>query len=399
MEIRYGTNTAYISNFDYFCLSDSIDNSDVFQMTITLPKTPGNLILFQVPYENIEFNLDGNKYLFAILSDGISKTDNAVQIKCVSLLWQSLERYMTSTFNKADINPIEAVKQILTLYSIPFNRYDIEKEIDFFYNLSITMDTVFIYEAGNNIRIMDFLTEILKRIACKLIVDIKNNEVRIHNFILTPHSDEYSDFITIDYIDVKKRKESETKEFYNYFSIGVYPNDYAMMIHEYCYEVQFFEGTDYFNENDLLIEGSLATLRYDKLINGIYYKANESGTLTENKTLYNSGLNQRTIDLGNYSQTVLYGTFNNPLKEIWEDEKANNATSLARHTNMAGAIRLGSLIVEKYYKKRKTLEFTYPFMINLTSGSYMLLEGIRYVLVSQKIQFNRTSVIKLEEIL
>lgn len=396
MDIKYGDKLLSVSNFNTLVLSDTLEN-DSYNIEFTLPRTDSLEILLQKPYENIFISKGNDSYEFSILLDGVSKSEKNIIIKCVGLYYSSFQQYLKSSWIKSDYNPIQSIIELLDYYDIAYNKYNLIKNKEFFDRISVIIDTVYIKEVGNSLRLIDFINEILKRCACKLIMDNKNKEVLIHNFIEDVYDEYFQEGFDEKLINPNNYKESESKEFYNNYSIAVYPDDIARLTIDYEYEVHFYEGTIYVHQDDLVLENNQAILKYDKLINGIFFPANGVGTLTGNRRKYNNNVDQKILELSQYSQNVLYGTIQQPLVEIWKDEKSSSNTSLARHTNLVGATKLGNKIVEKYYRKRQILEFQYPKEVNRIPGDYIFLRNKKYVLISQKLRFNHTVDIKLEE--
>lgn len=617
-----------IIDFDKFILSSDLQDNNDFEMKLTIPYTKSNEILFRLPYEDVIIDFDDIDYTFKIISDGITYDETNIYIRCVHAISEKLNAYMTATYNVADYNPITAVMELLDDYNIDYNNYAFQKAKTFFTGINETMDIVFISEPGNKMRLCDFLTEILKRLACVLVIDYKNNEVTIHNFIDTPvnstnevlnvgvgsglvghyplksNANDYSgngyngtvsgallstnrfsevgsyifdgtdDYINLNrnlltypenftiscwvyndvsgsesyvrifdggyggstqygfaitgtavdqstsygfyvrttddglksisftladltwihlvcikngtniqvygngvYIGENTLKQSEyriskstnlggivnnnnfkgkiddvriynraltineiaqiytltsslhrvnqtefetnilarsmidktkvkidlSKDYYNSFTIGVYPELWAVMVYDYIYEVEFKQGTINVNERDLTIVGITATLKYAKVetVGGVetYFLAGDTGILTGTRTVSNSYLDDATVYLGQYSSRVLYGTPTAPIYSEWKDEKSNSDYSCVRHTTLEGATKIGNYIVQRYWRKRKTLEVTIPKYIDRNNGSYISYEGVGYVLISQSINKDKTATILLEEVL
>lgn len=634
MDITYRGETIPIIDFDEFILSSELQDNNDFEMKLTIPYTKSNEILLRLPYEDVIIDFDGTDYTFKIMPDGITYDETKMYIRCVHAIAEKLSAYMTATYNVADYNPITAVMELLDDYNIDYNNYAFQKAKTFFTRINETMDIVFIYEPGNKMRLCDFLTEILKRLACVLVIDYKNNEVTIHNFIDTPvnstnevlnvgvgsglvgyyplngNANDYSgngyngavsgatlaidrfgnadscysftnypSYIEINHnsvlnmtrivsmsfwlkmtsfkdeyavvvgksgipisatnvsylvlvkntglvrlassdslgtyryadsatgvisldtwyhccaifdcdtgyfdcyidgnrvinsyenkediyastttlflgsrlasyeyigsiddvriynralttteiaqlyalasslhrvnqtefetnilarsmIDKTKVKIDLSKDYYNSFTIGVYPELWAVMVYDYIYEVEFKQGTINVNERDLTIVGITATLKYAKVetVGGVetYFLAGDTGILTGTRTVSNSYLDDATVYLGQYSSRVLYGTPTAPIYSEWKDEKSNSDYSCVRHTTLEGATKIGNYIVQRYWRKRKTLEVTIPKYIDRNNGSYISYEGVGYVLISQSINKDKTATILLEEVL
>jgi hemin uptake protein HemP len=186
VDITYRNETIPIIDFDKFILSSELQDNNDFEMKLTIPYTKSNEILFRIPYEDVIIDFDGADYTFKIMPDGITYDETKMYIRCVHAIAEKLNAYMTATYNVADYNPITAVMELLDDYNINYNNYAFQKARTFFTGINETMDIVFIYEPGNKMRLCDFLAEILKRLACVLVIDYKNNEVTLHNFIDTP---------------------------------------------------------------------------------------------------------------------------------------------------------------------------------------------------------------------
>ena len=633
MDITYRGETIPIIDFEKFILSSALEDNNDFEMKLTIPYTKSNEILFRIPYEDLTVDFDDVDYTFKILSDGITYDETKIYIRCIHSIAEKLNAYMSATYNVADYNPITAVMELLDDYNIDYNNYAFQKAKTFFSGINETMDVVFIYEPGNKMRLRDFLQEILKRLACVLVIDYKNNEVTLHNFIDTPVNstnetynvgvgsglvgyyplksdandysgsgyngtvsgavvstnrfnesgsysfdgvsnyinlnrdlNDYPDDFTFSYwvyvdtsvgtdahkrlwfggatgsantygfnyylgntstslilkfairttdnayreravlltdktwthilitkngtnvkcyknteifgemtlsiseynvrtrpvntilggiltsnsfggkiddvriydralttdeietlyelgsslhrvdqsefeeniltramIDKTKIKTDLSKDYYNSFTIGVYPELWAVMVYDYVYEVEFKQGTINVNERDLTIVGITATLKYAKVetIGGVetYFLAGETGILTGTRTVANSYLDDATVYLGQYSSRVLYGTQTAPVYSEWKDEKSNSDYSCVRHTTLEGATKIGNYIVQRYWRKRKTIEATIPKYIDRNNGSYIKYDGVGYVLMSQNINKDKTATILLEEVL
>ncbi|HQB62688.1 MAG TPA: hypothetical protein PK899_13630, partial [Spirochaetota bacterium] len=209
--------------------------------------------------------------------------------------------------------------------------------------------------------------------------------------------------LTRSMIDKTKIKTDLSKDYYNSFTIGVYPELWSVMVYDYVYEVEFKQGTINVNERDLTIVGITATLKYAKVetVGGVetYFLAGETGILTGTRTVANSYLDDATVYLGQYSSRVLYGTQTAPVYSEWKDEKSNSDYSCVRHTTLEGATKIGNYIVQRYWRKRKTIEATIPKYIDRNNGSYINYDGVGYVLMSQNINKDKTATILLEEVL
>lgn len=403
MTIKYGTETIEVINYDKLHLTSPLTRraDKMLLINITIPKNDSNDILISEPYENINITFDSRNYEYKILS--VDKQRDGIVLKCSSTLYEKINANLSSTYNEADINPISAVTALLNDYSIGYDGYSFAVAEDFFDDLGVTMDCVFIRERSNTMTILQFIGEILKRIACDIVIDMESQEVKLHNFIRQPI--DYQDLFTDDYIDPNTIKYGESKDYFNSFSIGVYPASWANMVTEYTYDCTFDGNSETFHESYLTatswVAGQPVRLRFDTEIGGVFFTGGTDGTFDNpiNKTLYSTALEQKTIDLGLFSQESLYGTATNPKVREWKDERANQSQSVARHTNLEGAYKVGNKIVQSYYRKRQTIDFKYPNDTGLRTGDFVLWNDENYIVIDHYIDFNLQHYFKLEEVI
>lgn len=408
IEMYYKSNKIKFIDFEKIMLSDSLDYDEDYKTIITIPYTKSNEVLFLPPFDNFTIKINDKDYTFIIIPNGIQKNDKTIRISCKPKLLNDLEVVLKNNINKTNYNPIDAVKEILTDLSIPYNSYSFTNNYYFFDSINLYCDIVFIKSNSLDVKLVDFIREVFKILAIKLCFNLESNEIYIYNPLENPNNSEFiSNIVENRYIRNATLKESELKDFYNSFNIALLYNgkSVAKMTYQYLYEVNFFEGTDYFNEDDIEITFPMAKLKRDISLDGVFYSQNNNpngGTMTGKSEVYNSDLSSDVLNSGLWSQKY-YGTINE-----FKVDFAKSSYSFCRITgdklisgNKVGlkpALDLGSLIVKKFYRKLNLIEFEYSKKVPFIASQKVIFGGKKYVIASQELRSNKKNYIKLLEV-
>ncbi len=409
IEIYYKDNKINFVDFDRFLLSDSLDNDENHQITLTIPYNKSNDILFQPPFEFLEVKINDKNYYFVIKQGGIQKSDKTIKISCKPKLLNDLNIVLSKNINKTNYNPILAVKEIFDSFLISYNNYSFEKNIKFFDSLNLFADVVFIKTNSVDVRLFDFVNEVFKIFAVKLCFDIEGGELYIYNPLESIAESEFlNGIIENRYIKSSSIKETELKDFYNSFNIAVLFNGKttARFTVQYLYECAFFEGTDYFNEDDIETDFPIVKLKRDIILNGVTYLQNDNqsgGVMTGKSQVYNSDLSSDVVNSGLWSQKY-YDTTNEFKVDFAKDSYSfcrisGDVLVDDKAVGIKPTLDLGGLILSKFYKKLNLLEFEYSKKLLFIAGERILFNNKKYILASQELKSNRKNLIKLLEVL
>lgn len=391
--VKYGTDTLnHISIQGLQDKSNLKDNEVNIRCKIQLPATNDLKILLQEPYQQFTIINNSKDYVFEIIGSPIFKSD-VIEIELTSTLYSILKSNLSTllvdnnsgnNYNVSEYNPISAVKELLDIANIEYDDYSFGIVENFMTTNNIKMDIAYIKEFMDT-TLMTFLNEIVQRVGCKLYLDIVNEKIGIYLYINDITDITFEDNIfDMTNVNTAQLKESLTTDFFNDFNIGVYPILSARSIHEYNYQIEFLDGTDYFHESLFTSQnksaGTVATLKYDWLSNGIFYASGSEGFLTGLSQLYSTDLEQETLDKIELSK-LIYGKTN-----TYKDTKLNSKSGVIRQTDLSGCFKVGNQIIKRMYKKRKTFEFVYPIETYREVGDYVKFNNVNCVVVNKEFE-------------
>lgn len=375
--VKYGDHSIKHISIDSFSTRSSlIENlKNNMRVKLTIPLIDGYDRLFIRPYKDFTIKIDGIDYLYEVENNPKLSTTE-IQIDVTSKLYRSLLSKMSANYAAIAKNPISAVKEILDLNNIDYDNYSFTEAEEYFSTLEAEFEIAYnIYLM--DLTIIDFLNEILRRVCCRLVFDIEKGKIYLFNFIRPVKTDDFRvDVFDEKLIDPSSYKETETKIFYNAFNIGIYPILSARSTRSFNYEVDFQNGTDYFNQDildaPLFADGEPVTLNRDVIVNDVFYASGSVGTFTANDQEYSTALEDATIYKAEQSRAI-YGEVSS-----WDDVKSNVSTGIVKQSNVDGAYRIGNRIIQVAYLKRREIEFDYYQPTYLKVGDYTIFRNKKW---------------------
>lgn len=389
--IKYGDYNLDHIQIDNFQTRNSIEDSNKFlRVKIILPALREYVVLIQRPFKDVTINFNNKDYVFQIFGNPVFKPDS-INIELNSKLYNKIDTDLTDilvqnnqgkNYNVSEYNPITAVKDLLDIAGIDYDFYTFGIAESYMTTHNIKMDIAYIKEFMN-ISLLVFLNEILNRVGFKVIFDIGEEKLFLFNFLNDFENDNFrKDVFDDENIDPVTYSETESANYYNGFNIGIYPILSARSVYEYNYQVEFLSGTDYFHESLLeavnFLSGTAVTLKYDRIVNDVFYATGSQGILTGLSELYSTDLSSETVEKREISKALYDGK-----DSIWSDVKTNNSSGILRQTNLSGAFRIGNQIIKRMYKKRRQFKFNYFIDVNCNIGDLVKFKNINCVILNK----------------